>query len=82
VAEGEQPSEDKTEAATQRHTEQARESGQAAVSPEVVTFMSLSAVVLIVGYQSQAAMRHFLALLATILPTQVMLTCCAPPNFV
>jgi flagellar biosynthetic protein FlhB len=66
VAEGEQPSEDKTEAATQRHTEQARESGQAAVSPEVVTFMSLSAVVLIVGYQSQAAMRHFLALLATI----------------
>jgi flagellar biosynthetic protein FlhB len=32
----------------------------------VVTFVSLSAVVLVVGYQSQATMQHFLALLAAI----------------
>jgi flagellar biosynthesis protein FlhB len=60
VAEGEQSSGDKTEAATQRHLDQARDEGQVPVSREAVTFASLAAVVLILGYQSQALMQHLL----------------------
>jgi flagellar biosynthetic protein FlhB len=60
VADEDQTSGDKTEAATQRHQDQARESGQVPVSREVATFASLTAVVLVLAYQSQAAMRHVL----------------------
>ncbi|MDR3531366.1 MAG: EscU/YscU/HrcU family type III secretion system export apparatus switch protein, partial [Rhodopila sp.] len=60
MAEGEQSSEDRTEAATQRHVDQAREAGQVPISREVATFVSLAAVVLVLGYQSQAMMRHML----------------------
>ncbi|MDR3532670.1 MAG: flagellar type III secretion system protein FlhB [Rhodopila sp.] len=60
MAEGEQSSEDRTESATQRHVDQAREAGQVPISREVATFASLAAVVLVIGYQSQAMMRHML----------------------
>jgi flagellar biosynthetic protein FlhB len=67
VAEGDQPSGDRTEAATQRHAEQARGAGQAPVSRELVTFVSLSAVVLVIFYQSSVAMRHLVAVMAAIM---------------
>jgi flagellar biosynthesis protein FlhB len=60
VAEGDESSGDKTEAATQRHLDQAREEGQVPVSREVVTFASLGAVILVLGYQSEPLMRHLL----------------------
>jgi flagellar biosynthetic protein FlhB len=66
VADGEQGSGDRTEAATQRHADQARAAGQAPVSREVVTFVSLAAVVLVIGYQSQAAVRRLLAVMTAI----------------
>ncbi|HEY0181458.1 MAG TPA: EscU/YscU/HrcU family type III secretion system export apparatus switch protein [Rhodopila sp.] len=58
MAEGD--SDDRTEAATSRHLDQAREQGQVPVSREVVTFASLGAVVLVLGYQSQALMQRLL----------------------
>jgi flagellar biosynthesis protein FlhB len=60
VAEGDQSDGDRTEAATQRHLDQAREGGQVPVSREVVTFASLATVVLVLGYQSQALLQHLL----------------------
>jgi flagellar biosynthetic protein FlhB len=60
VAEGDDSSGDKTEAATQRHLDQARDEGQVPVSREVVTFASLAAVILVLGYQSQSLMQHLL----------------------
>jgi flagellar biosynthetic protein FlhB len=66
LADGEQASGDKTEAATQRHADQSRASGQAPVSRELVTFVSMSAVVLVLGYQSQAATLQLLAVMAAI----------------
>jgi flagellar biosynthesis protein FlhB len=60
VAEGDDSSGDKTEAATQRHLDQAREEGQVPVSREVVTFASLGAVILVLAYQSAPLMRHLL----------------------
>jgi flagellar biosynthetic protein FlhB len=59
MAEGDQ-GEDKTETATARHLDQAREGGQVPVSREVATFASLAAVVLIIGFQSSAIMRRLL----------------------
>lgn len=58
MAEGDQSSDDRTEAATQRHLDQARDEGQVPVSREAVTFASLAAVVLVLGYQSQSLMQH------------------------
>jgi flagellar biosynthetic protein FlhB len=51
---------DRTEAATQRHLDQAREEGQVPVSREVATFASLAAAILVLGYQSQALLQHLL----------------------
>jgi flagellar biosynthetic protein FlhB len=53
-------SEDKTEAATAKHLDQARDDGRVPVSRELVTFASLSAVILVLGYQSQPIMLHLL----------------------
>jgi flagellar biosynthetic protein FlhB len=58
VAEGDDG--EKTEAATQRHLDQAREEGQVPVSREIVTFASLAAVILVLSYQSQPLMLHLL----------------------
>jgi flagellar biosynthetic protein FlhB len=60
LAEGDQSSDDRTEAATQRHLDQARDEGQVPVSRELVTFASLAAVVLVLGYQSQALVQRLL----------------------
>ncbi|WP_158921621.1 flagellar biosynthesis protein FlhB [Acidisphaera sp. S103] len=51
---------DKTEAATQRHLDQARDEGQVPVSREVATFASMAAVVLVLGFQLQTWLRHLL----------------------
>ena len=59
VAEGDQ-GEDRTETATARHLDQARDQGQVPVSREVATFASLAAVVLVLGFQSQAMTRRLL----------------------
>jgi flagellar biosynthesis protein FlhB len=67
VAEGDDSSGDKTEAATQRHLDQAREEGQVPVSREVVTFASLGAVILVLAYQSEPLMRHLLPTLLVFL---------------
>ena len=60
MAEGDQQGEDRTEAATQRHLDQAREQGQVPVSREVVTFAHMAGVVLILGYLSQDLIQHLL----------------------
>jgi flagellar biosynthetic protein FlhB len=60
VAEGDGPSDDRTEAATQKHLDQARDEGQVPVSREVATFAGLAAVILVLGYQSEALMQHLL----------------------
>jgi flagellar biosynthetic protein FlhB len=60
VAEGDDSSGDRTEAATQRHLDQARDEGQVPVSREVATFASLAAVVLVLGFQSPALLRGLL----------------------
>lgn len=60
MAEGGQSSEDRTEAATQKHLDQARDEGQVPMSREVVTFAGLAAVVLVLGYQSQYLLQHLL----------------------
>ncbi len=59
MAEGDQ-GDDKTEAATSRHLDQAREAGQVPVSREMVTFAGLGAVVMVLGYQSRTIMQHLL----------------------
>jgi flagellar biosynthetic protein FlhB len=67
VAEGDESSGDKTETATQRHLDQARDEGQVPVSREVVTFASLAAVVLVLAYQSQTLLQHLLPNLVALL---------------
>jgi flagellar biosynthesis protein FlhB len=59
MAEGGQ-SEDRTEAATARHLELAREEGQVPVSREVAVFAGLAAVVLVLGLQSQFVLRRLI----------------------
>lgn len=60
MAGGDQSSEDRTEAATSRHLDQAREKGQVAVSREVATFATMAVVVMLLLYQSQAMVRRVL----------------------
>ena len=60
MAEGDQSSADRTETATSRHLDQAREKGQVPVSHEVATFASLAAVVLVLIYQSQAMIQRLM----------------------
>jgi flagellar biosynthesis protein FlhB len=59
MAEGDQ-GEDRTETATTRHLDQAREGGQAPISREVATFAGLAAVVLVLGFQTHAMTRRLL----------------------
>jgi flagellar biosynthetic protein FlhB len=59
MAEGDQ-AEDRTEAATARHLNQARDEGQVPVSREIATFVSLAAVVLVLGLQSQSIMQRLM----------------------
>jgi flagellar biosynthetic protein FlhB len=59
MAEGDQ-GDDRTETATARHLDRAREEGQVPVSREVATFAGLAAVVLVLGLQSQAMMQRLL----------------------
>jgi flagellar biosynthesis protein FlhB len=59
MAEGDQ-GEDRTETATARHLDQARDEGRVPMSRELATFAGLAAVVLILGYQSQAMMLRLL----------------------
>src|ERR1700753_1214910 len=59
MAEGDQ-AEDRTEAATARHLSQARDEGQVPVSREIATFVSLAAVVLVLGLQSQSMMQRLI----------------------
>lgn len=54
------PDGDKTEAATQRHLDQARDEGRVPVSRELTTFASLGAVVLVLVYQSQVVIQQLL----------------------
>ncbi|WP_428493244.1 EscU/YscU/HrcU family type III secretion system export apparatus switch protein [Rhodopila sp.] len=67
MAGGDQSDEERTEAATQRHLDQARDEGQVPVSREVATFASFAAVVLVLGYQSQASVQHLLPDLVALL---------------
>lgn len=60
MAEGDQTSDDRTETATSRHLDQARDEGQVPVSREVATFATLAVVVLVLIYQSQAMMQRLL----------------------
>src|SRR5450432_872237 len=59
MAEGDK-SKDRTETATAKHLDQAREEGQVPVSREAATFASLAAVVLVLGYHSPTMMRDLL----------------------
>lgn len=59
MAEGDQ-GDDRTETATARHLEQAREEGQVPMSREAATFASLAAVILVLGLQSHAMMYRLL----------------------
>ncbi len=56
MAEGE--GDDRTEAATARRLDQAREEGRVPMSREVATFAGLAAVVLVLGLQAQAMMQR------------------------
>ena len=58
---------DKTEAATSRHIEQARGAGRAPVSREATVFASLTAVVVVLTYQAEPAVRDLLATLRLLL---------------
>lgn len=60
MAEGDEASEDRTESATSRRLDQARDDGQVAVSREVTALASLVAVLLVINYQSHALVQHFL----------------------
>jgi flagellar biosynthetic protein FlhB len=57
MAEGDQ-GDDRTETATARHLDQAREEGQVPVSREVATFAGLAAAVLVLWLKSQAMMER------------------------
>jgi flagellar biosynthetic protein FlhB len=57
MAEGD---DEKTEAATQRHLDQARDEGQVPMSRELTTFVTLAAVILVLSYQSQSLMQRLL----------------------
>jgi flagellar biosynthesis protein FlhB len=59
MAEGDQ-GEDRTETATARHLEQAREEGQVPMSREAAIFAGLAAVVTVLGFQTQAMMQRLL----------------------
>ena len=59
MAQGDQ-GDDRTEAATAKHLDQARDEGQVPMSREAATFASLAAVVLVLAYQSQTVLRHLL----------------------
>ena len=59
MAEGDQGG-DRTETATARHLDQAREEGQVPVSREVAIFVGMAAVVLVLGFQSKAMMQGLL----------------------
>lgn len=50
--------EDRTEAATQRHLDQAREGGNVPLSREAATFASLAAVLAVAAYGGPIAVRH------------------------
>jgi flagellar biosynthesis protein FlhB len=67
VADGDEAGGDRTEAATQRHLDQARDEGQVPVSREVVTFVNLTAVVLVLCFQSQALLRRLVPDLVALL---------------
>lgn len=60
MAEGDQSDDDRTEAATQRRLDQARDEGQIPVSREIVTFASLAGVTLVLGYQSRNLIQHLM----------------------
>jgi flagellar biosynthetic protein FlhB len=60
MAGGDQSSEDRTETATSRHLDQARDDGQVPVSREVVTFASLATVVWLLSYHSQATIQRLM----------------------
>nr|WP_294511654.1 EscU/YscU/HrcU family type III secretion system export apparatus switch protein [uncultured Rhodopila sp.] len=58
---------DKTEAATSRHLDQARDAGRVPISREATVFASMTAVVGVLAYQAQATMRDLLAVLSRFL---------------
>ena len=60
MAGDDQSKDDRTEAATQRHLEQARGKGQVPVSRELTTFVSLTAATLVLGYQAPAMIQNLL----------------------
>jgi flagellar biosynthesis protein FlhB len=60
LASEDQSKEDRTEAATQRHLQHAREQGQVPISREVTTFAALAAATLVLGYQSPAMVQGLL----------------------
>ena len=60
MAEGDQSTDDRTETATAKHLDQARDEGRVPVSREVATFLSLAAVVFVVSYQSEVIPRRLL----------------------
>jgi flagellar biosynthetic protein FlhB len=51
---------DKTEAATARHLDQARDAGRVPISREATVFVSMTAVVAVLAYQAQATVRDLL----------------------
>nr|WP_294527270.1 flagellar type III secretion system protein FlhB [uncultured Rhodopila sp.] len=55
---------DKTEAATSRHLDQARDAGRVPISREATIFASMTAVVGLLAYQAQATMRDLLSALS------------------
>ena len=67
MAEGEGSSGDRTETATQRHLDQAREAGQVPVSRELMAFASMAAVTMVLGYQLPGLLRRLLPEMVTIL---------------
>src|ERR1700722_5699590 len=62
-----QSAEDRTEQATQRHLDQARESGNVPLSREAATFAGLAAVVAVLAYGTPVAVRETLRYLSIFL---------------
>lgn len=58
MAGGDQSAEDRTETATQKHVDQARDAGNVPVSREVTALASLGAVVVILSYQMPEMAQH------------------------
>ena len=58
---------DKTEAATSRHLDQARDAGRVPISREATVFASMAAVVVVLAYQAHATMRDLLPTLSQFL---------------